>query len=60
MYDISECVSKYRRLLDLLEEDSEKMAQGLQGDLLGAYRSLIEHEKVLLDNAIITIKNKFI
>lgn len=52
MLQNEECVSRYRRLLNLLENDAEEIAQGLQGELLTAYRSVLEKEKDRLTDAL--------
>lgn len=57
MYEIEECIFWYHRLLDLMENDSEKIALGLQGDLLDAYRDLIERERTLLEGALQSLQN---
>ena len=56
MYEIEECISRYRQLLDLMEDDSNKIEQGLQGELLDAYRGVVERERILLENALTSIK----
>lgn len=58
MYEIEECLSRYRQLLDLMDDDSKKIEQGLQGELLDAYRNVVERERTLLENALISIKKR--
>lgn len=52
MLQIDECVSRYRRLINLMESDAEEIAQGLQGELLTAYRGVLEEEKSILTDAL--------
>lgn len=56
MYEIEECISRYRQLLDLMVDDSNKIEQGLQGELLDAYRGVVERERILLEDAFTSIK----
>ncbi len=56
MYEIEECISRYRQLLDLMVDDSNKIEQGLQGELLDAYRGVVERERILLEDALTSIK----
>ena len=57
MYQTEECISGYQRLLRLLEEDSEQIANGLQGELLEAYRDVLVREKNVLTKAIQAMQN---
>ena len=59
MYEKEVCVTKYRRLLQLLEEDSDEIMLGLQGELLDAYRAILIREKDTLYNALKLIQNTF-
>ena len=45
-------VSKYRRLLQLLDEDAREMSQCIQGEILDAYLRILEQEKEILQNAL--------
>ena len=59
MYEKEVCESQYRKLLQLLEEDSDEIAQGLQGELLDAYRAILIREKDTLSSALKSIQNTF-
>lgn len=41
---IEECLHYYRKLIDLLEQDSLQMGNAVEGDLLEAYRKLLKKE----------------
>ncbi len=60
MYELEECISRYRRILARMEDDSGKIANGLQGDLLDAYRGVIERERSILEEALQAIQNSYI
>ena len=55
MFSQEECASKYKRLLQLIEIDDEEIAEGLQGELLTAYRQVLEYEKNQIMNEIRSI-----
>ena len=59
MYEKEVCVSQYRKLLQLLEEDSGEIVLGLQGELLDAYRAILTREKDVLSNALKSIQKTF-
>lgn len=52
MYTTDECAFLYRKLLQLMEEDSDSIAHALQGELLDAYRELLEKEKSILNDSL--------
>lgn len=51
------CEFRLRRLLNLLEEDFDEITQGFQGDLLSAYRAILNKEQDILSNALTIIRN---
>lgn len=57
MYQADECASRYRRLMRRMEEDYEAIAQGLNGELLEAYREILAREKEVLTDALKDIQN---
>lgn len=58
MYEIEEeCLSQYRKLLQLLDQDSEEIALGLQGELLDAYRAILIRERDTLMSALRSIQS---
>ena len=58
MYEIEEeCLSQYRKLLQLLEQDSEEIALGLQGELQDAYRAILIRERDTLMSALRSIQS---
>lgn len=59
MFEVGECIARYQRLLQLMEDDSEEIAQGLQGELLEAYQDLVKREKTILQNALRSIQNTY-
>lgn len=53
----NECYYQYRRLLELLEKDSEEIKASLKGDAQEAYDKLLLREKDSVNNALKSIKN---
>lgn len=51
MLDIEECIARYRRIIALLDSDSEKFALAVQGEILNEYRKIIQLEKDALEKA---------
>lgn len=54
---LEEYALEYARLLRLLETDSKQVAEGIQGDLLDAYRSVLELEKSTLSRTFGKMQN---
>ncbi len=55
MYELDNCMSHYRRLLSLLEEDSREIAKGFQGELLQGYQETIQKEVSVLSQKMRTV-----
>ena len=49
---IDECIARYKKLLRLIDEDSQEMERCVQGEILDAYRRLLEQEKENLQSAL--------
>lgn len=56
MFEAEECVYRYRKLLQLLEEDTQEISACLQGELLEEYRELLTREKDILNDALRTMQ----
>jgi hypothetical protein len=56
MFEAEECVYRYRKLLQLLEEDTQEISACLQGELLEEYRGLLTREKDILNDALRTMQ----
>ena len=54
---LEEYALEYARLLRLLETDSMQVAEGIQGDLLDAYRSVLKLEKSTLSRTFGKMQN---
>lgn len=52
MYEAQECVARYKRLLQLIDEDFDEIAQGIQGRVLKSYREILVKEKEILMEAL--------
>lgn len=52
MFEAQECAYRYRKLLELLEEDATEISQSLQGELLEEYRELLSRETDFLSQAL--------
>ncbi len=48
MKELDECMSHYRRLMSLLEEDLEEVSRGFQNELLQAYQEIVQKEMGVL------------
>jgi len=59
MCEVEVCAFQYRKLIQLLEEDFNDIALGLQGELLEAYRAILVLEKDALSNALKSIQKTF-
>ena len=44
MNELEECMARYRRLIDLLERDSDEIGLAVGGDVPEAYRKLLNKE----------------
>lgn len=55
---MDELIRRYQKLIQLLEEEEEKISFSLQGDLLSQYRLIIKKEKELIKEQIRTIRNQ--
>ena len=51
------CEFRLRRLLHLLEEESNEITRAFQGDLLVEYRAVLNREQDILSNALTIIRN---
>ena len=51
------CEIRLRRLLYLLEEESNEITRAFQGDLLVEYRAVLNREQDILSNALTIIRN---
>ena len=58
MEQIYYCVTKYRKLLQLLEEDAQGISHYLQGDILEEYLRILEMEKSTISSAANTLKRE--
>ena len=56
MTEVEECIKRYRRVIELLDLDCEKMALAIQGDILDEYLKITQLEKDALDNACGTLR----
>lgn len=52
VYEAQECVARYKRLLQLIDEDFNEIAQGIQGRVLESYRDILVREKEILMEAL--------
>lgn len=59
MFSKEECTKKYKKLLQLLEQDYEEIAISIQGEMLVAYRQVLEYEKSFILNEIQSIENNY-
>lgn len=51
------CEFRFRRLLHLLEEESDEITHVFQGDILTAYKAILIREQDMLSNALTIIRN---
>lgn len=56
METINDCLVHYRKLLNLLDEDFSEIKEGLQGDLLDAYRAIVRQEIAEINNEMSSLK----
>ena len=53
------CVEKYRKLINLLDEEAYEMCKFVQGDILEAYLRILQQEKSSLTDAMNSMKNYY-
>lgn len=56
MTEVEECMTRYQKIIALLDYDCEKIALAVQGEILDEYRQIIQLEKDALENARRTLK----
>ncbi len=59
MQEYEVCMHRYRRLIELLEDDYREIVQALGGDVLNVYRDILEREKEVLENGYKLIYRQF-
>lgn len=42
---MDEIISEYRKLLELLDEEKDKIARSMQGELMEIYREILQKER---------------
>ncbi len=52
MYELSESIVHYHKLVELLEEDLSSISNCIQGELLDEYREVVKREMEILKNTI--------
>lgn len=60
MYQSDQLIEWYQKLIKYWEEDAYEMGLALDGEMLEAYRRLVEEEKTLLKDAKKSAQNKLI
>lgn len=53
------CIEKYRKLINLLDEEIYEMRKFVQGDILEAYLRILQQEKSSLTDAMNSMKNYY-
>ena len=53
------CVERYRKLINLLDEEIYEMRKFVQGDILDAYLRILQQEKSFLTDAMNSMKNYY-
>ena len=53
------CIEKYRKLINLLDEEIYEMRKFVQGDILEAYLRILQQEKSSLTDAMNSMKSYY-
>ena len=53
------CMHRYKRLIELLEDDYCEISRALDGDMLESYRAILKREKEILEQEYKSIYSLF-
>lgn len=59
MMNFEELIYKYKRLLNLMDEDYVDISQAIQGEMLDSYRYILLEEKGMIDELIKELRSLF-